>query len=422
MNPRSPVGDVAHVLDLARSRGAWAPNTRSAIFHDLDRIEHRVDELNQAFPPSALHTIAIKANPLVELLKVTVRAGCGLEAASWEEVQLALAAGCRPDRIVFDSPAKTSTELEQALELGVWLNVDNVDELGRLEALGAPRNAKIGLRVNPQVGLGKIAFTSTVGRHSRFGVPLEQAPSLKRRYPFITGLHVHTGSQGCGLELLAAAAQRVAAVAEELRMEWLDIGGGVPVRYTQEDPEPPTLDAWSSSLSGMPGWGTRPLITELGRAVHAGCGWALTRIEAVKSIDGAPMIVVHLGADFLLRRVYRATEWNHEMWILDPEGHPKQGSEMPTTIAGPLCFSGDLIARDRLLPEAKVGDLLLIRDCGAYTLSMWSRHCSRGLPPSWGYRTSRASRSGDTLVPLHHGESPTDVVEFWSLDGRKPSG
>lgn len=400
---RSPIEDVPRVL----AQGVLDDDARAVLVHDLDRLEARIAELQAAFPADALHAVAIKANPLVELLRIVVDAGGGLEAASWEEVSLALAAGCRPERIVFDSPAKTDAELRRALELGVWLNADHDEELARLAALGAPGRARVGLRVNPQVGDGAIAFTSTVGRTSKFGVPLERAEELVSRFPFVSGLHVHTGSQGCGLDLLAAAAHATAGVADQLDLEWIDVGGGIPVRYTDRDPEPPSFAAWADALRPMPGWGTRRIVTELGRSLHAGTGWALSRIEAVKEVAGTPTLVVHVGADLLMRRVYRPGEWDHEFVVLAPDGTPRSGAPTPTQVAGPLCFAGDLIARERMLAPARRGDLLLIRDTGAYTLSMWSRHCNRGLPASWGYRSD-----GATL--LHPGETPADVVGFWS--------
>lgn len=412
MPARCPVSDVSRVLELARRTGAWTVSTRAALFHDLDRIEGRLDDLAQAFPQETLHAIAIKANPLIELLKLAVDRGHGLEAATWEEVECARAAGCPPDRIVYDSPAKTEAELRAALQLGVWLNADSEGELERLHALGASRAHRIGLRVNPQLGEGRIAATSTIGRASHFGVPLDHAPALAAAYPFISGLHVHTGSQGVGLALLQQAAQAVGEVAESLDLDWVDVGGGVPVRYTDQDPEPPTFAQWGESLQTMPGWGTRRLITEVGRSIHAGSGWALTRIETVKDTDGQPTLVGHLGADLLLRRVYRPEDWSHSFVLLDADGQPRTGDLRPTRIAGPLCFSGDLLARDCPLPAARPGDLLLIRDTGAYTLSMWSRHCSRGLPASWGYRRTE-------MTCLHRGEKASDVAEFWSL---KPPG
>ncbi|MEO0602757.1 MAG: diaminopimelate decarboxylase [Myxococcota bacterium] len=412
MNPRVPVDAVADVIARARTSGAWTETSRAVLFHDLDRLEARVDELVASFPDQTLHAVAIKANPLVELLRVVVERGAGLEAASFEEVTLALAAGCAPDRIVYDSPAKTVGELDRALDLGLWINADSRAELLRLAELGAPRAARVGLRVNPGVGSGVIAATSTVGRASRFGVPLDEAAALVREFPFVTGLHVHTGSQGCDLDLLTAAARATAEVAEALDVAWLDIGGGVPVRYTDDDPEPPTLGAWAEALSTMPGWSHRRLVTEVGRSVHAGPGFAVSRIEAVKPVDGVPTLVVHLGADLLLRRAYRPQDWNHELVVLDAQGRPKTGERQPTHVVGPLCFSGDRLADLRPLPPAEPGDLLLVRDTGAYTLAMWSRHCSRGMPPSWGFRTS-------DLRLLHPGEQPEDVARFWSVSSSR---
>jgi diaminopimelate decarboxylase len=371
----------------------------------------RIESLQNAFPADALHAVAIKANPLIEVLRAIVATGAGLEAASWEEVQCAVAAGCPADRIVFDSPAKTVDELRQALDLGVWINADNEQELELLEQLGAPGNGKVGLRVNPQIGEGSIAMTSTVGRQSKFGVPLNQAPELLRRFEFITGLHVHTGSQGVGLALLKQAALAVVEVVVEHGLQWIDIGGGIPVRYRNDAPMPPAFAAWADAVAAIPDH--IKVLTEVGRSVHAPTGWAISEVVCTKQVDGRETVVIHVGADLLLRRVYRAEQWDHEFVLLNPDGTVKQGVLRPTQIAGPLCFSGDLLTHDRPLPAAEPGDLVLIRDTGAYTLSMWSRHCSRGLPPSIGY-------GADGARLLHAGEQPEDVVQFWSLQ-RTPS-
>lgn len=402
---RATLADVARGLAAARSAGWWPK--KALMFHDLEALESRLAALIAAFPNETVHGIAIKANPLIELLRVVVDAGGGLEAASWEEVQCALAAGCPPDRLVFDSPAKTDEELSEALRLGLWLNADNEGELERLATLGAPSSARIGLRVNPAIGAGSIGHTSTVSRDSKFGELIERAPDLVKRFPFITGLHVHTGSQGVGLALLEAAARATGEVVEALDLDWIDVGGGLPVRYTNADPEPPSVKAWADALAKLPFWGRRTIVTELGRALHAGTGWAVSRIEAVKVIDGTPLYVIHLGADLLLRPVYRPEAWSHELFVLRPDGTPREGSQK-AHVGGPLCFAGDIIARDRDLPPAEPGDLLVIRDTGAYTLSMWSRHCSRGLPPVVGLRDQK-------IIPLFAGERPADVVRAWSL-------
>ncbi|MFK7929511.1 MAG: diaminopimelate decarboxylase [Myxococcota bacterium] len=405
MNQRIQVHELAPWVHELNRLGALE---RAVMVHDIQRMTDRVATLQEAFPADTLHAIAIKANPLVQVLRRLVQTGVGLEAASWEEVDLARAAGCPGERIVFDGPAKTDDELAAALELGGVINVDHGGELERLKAMGAPKNARIGLRVNPQIGAGSIGFTSTVSRKSKFGVPLSEAAKWVQAYPFITGLHVHTGSQGCGLDLLCAAAEVTGQAVIDLGLDWLDVGGGIPVRYTDRDPEPPSVQAWADGLAQGAAWGRVPLVTEVGRHIHAGAGVTLSRIEAVKDVDGQRMLVVHVGADLLLRRVYRPDDWDHDIVVLAPDGTLKSGAPEPTTIGGPLCFAGDILARDRSLAPAERGDLLLIRDTGAYTLSMWSRHCSRGKPAVYG-----AENGGLSL--LYRGESPSDVVRSWSL-------
>lgn len=394
---------------------------RAVMVHDLDRMEARVQALRDAFPSNALHGIAVKANPLVSVLEALVAAGAGLECASIEEVELCLAAGCPPEKIIFDSPAKTRDEIAFALEKGLHLNLDNFDELQRVATL-APSGPRghVGIRVNPQVGRGSISMTSVAGRLSKFGVPLKTRRRALieafERYSWLDGLHVHVGSQGCTLDQLIDAAKVVWAFRVEAMtrrtapITQLDIGGGLPVAYTHAD-RPPELSTYVARLrEAIPGAFEKDvrLLTEFGRSVHAGCGWSISRVEYVKREEGQTMAVIHLGADALMRRVYRPDDWDHELMVLDPRGGLKPpGASAPVTVVGPLCFGGDIIARDRMLPPVEEGDLIIIRDTGAYTLSMWSRHCSRGLPKVIGWRD-------DARSLLKRRETPADVVSFWS--------
>jgi diaminopimelate decarboxylase len=420
---RLDLDSLVRVYREARSRGMDVEP--AVLFHDMDRVRARIERLKAAYPQGTLHTVAIKANPLVEVLRAAVACGAGLEAASLEEVHLALAAGCPPDRLVYDSPAKTRAEIAEALRRGVRLNADNLDELERIAALRrlGDSASRIGLRVNPQVGMGDIALTSVAGRRSKFGVPIEQEGAIHAafaRYPWLTGLHVHVGSQGCALEQMVEGVRRVEALRREIQggpgggaIDTMDIGGGLPVAYRATD-RPTSLEAYAAALRReVPTLfepGTR-LITELGRWIHAGSGWAVSRVEYVKEADGERTAVLHLGADFLLRRAYLPQDWHHDFAVLDAEGTPKGGAQLPSMLAGPLCFGGDVLARDLPLPAMSPGDLVVIRDTGAYTLSMWSRHCSRGIPAVLGVDR------GEILV-LRERERPEDVVAFWSRTRR----
>lgn len=393
----------------------------AVLVHDLELMEARALALRARFPANALHAAAIKANPVLEILRPLVAVGLGLEAASWEEVELARAAGCPPARIVFDSPAKTRSELRRALALGVRLNLDNESELARVAQLHPPADAEVGLRLNPAVGAGAIASTSVAARGSRFGLPWPASPDalvpLFQRHPWLQGLHVHVGSQGCPLPLLVQAARLVAELRHELharlgrpQIRWIDLGGGLPTDYGLGVPVPSLGDYVSALRRDVPAL-FEPhvqLVTELGRALQAGCGFAVSRVEYVKEADGRRLATVHVGADLLLRTAYAPADWPHELLVLDPHGRPRDGERRPWTILGPLCFAGDVIARDRLLPPIAEGDLVVVRDTGGYTLGMWSRHCSRGIPEVVGLRGEPPR-----LQTLRPRETAQDVVRFW---------
>jgi diaminopimelate decarboxylase len=420
-NHRICLDEVARIAGLAAD-AELLDEARAAIFHHLGLMRARISALQAAFPASTVHAVAVKANPVVAILREVVQAGAGLEAASIEEVQLALAAGCPAERVVFDSPAKTCAEIELALRLGVHLNIDNFDELDRIDAAPGRHEStsRIGLRINPLVGGGAIAQTSVADTESKFGVPLEiNRPRIIAAFAdhvWLRGLHLHVGSQGCSLELLVEAARRASTLRQQIAAEtgnavsFVDIGGGLSTVYRTGQPASVPAEYRARLEMAVPELfrDDVQLLTEFGRAIHANCGFAIARVEYIKPAQR--LAVIHLGADFLLRPVYRPQDWNHEFFVLDNRLAPKIGREAPVTIAGPLCFAGDILAREVLLPPVESGDWVVIRDVGAYTLSMWSRHCSRGIPAVLGY--DRQQRR--PLRTLRRAETPDDVVRFWS--------
>lgn len=406
----------------ADQSGYLNPPHRSVIVHDLNRLWARLSALTAAFPPTTLHAIAIKANPVVEILRVCVESGAGLEAASIEEVYLAISAGCPAEKIIFDSPAKTPDEIGECLDRGIHLNADNFAELSRIETVIEARSSTstIGIRVNPEVSGGTISQTSVGSVGSKFGVSIsrdrQQIIAAFAKCKWLICLHIHVGSQGCGLDLLCDAVVRIQELRREIESETgrtisiVDIGGGLPAAYLEQD-QPPTPEQYARVLERrVPDLmnGDVRLMTEFGRSIHAGCGIAFSRVEYVREItNDHNMAVIHLGADFLLRPVYRSEDWKHEFLLFDKNGKQKTGSTEKVTIAGPLCFAGDILARELAMPRPEPGDWVAIGDCGAYTLSMWSRHCSRGIPAVLGYAANGAQL-------LRNAESPSDVARFWS--------
>ncbi len=421
---RPSAADLAAAFRRALGSGALG-GVPAVVFHDLGQLRARVRTLQRLFPEGTLHAVAIKANPLIEVLREVVTLGAGLEAASMEEVHCALAAGCPPGRIVYNSPAKRTEDLADALRLGLLINADTVEELARIDALRASAETAgtVSLRVNPLVGEGTIAITSVAHRSSKFGVPLDRAPAIAdafRRYPWLSGLHLHVGSQGCETAMLAQAARlilelrtRIHETLGRAQVTTVNIGGGLPWAY-RADAAPPSPERYAELLRHEAGAlfaDGLALVTEFGRSVQAGCGWAASRVEYVKDDRAEPMAVIHLGADFLMRTAYHPEDWPHRLSVLTPEGEVKTGEPRPQTVAGPLCFSGDVIARSRPLPPIEPGDWLVIHDAGAYTLGMWSRHCSRGLPLVLGYDERAAA---DGFKTLRRRETPEDVAAFWS--------
>ncbi|MFJ8287563.1 diaminopimelate decarboxylase [Streptomyces griseoluteus] len=349
-----------------------------------------------------LHAFAVKAAPLVPVLSLLHAAGLGAEAASPGELALARAAGVPASRTVLDSPAKTPGELREALALGVAVNADNPQELARIDALVAagPTRSPLGIRVNPQVGGGTIGATSTATPTSKFGVALLDEGAREwvvRAYlerPWLTRLHAHTGSQGIPLPLMARGVAEAYALAEEVneragrrRIDTLDIGGGLPVDFTAEATTPTYADYARLLAAEVPGLfdGRYGLVTEFGRSLLAKHGTVLARVEYAKSAGGRRIAVTHAGVQVAARTVYAPAQWPLRVAAYDAEGRPKSGPEVVQDVAGPACFSGDLLAEGRSLPALEQGDLAAVLDTGAYYFAHHYSYNSLARPGVYGF-------------------------------------
>lgn len=393
------------------------------LVYDLDLYLERLEYLRGVFSKDTIHTLAIKSCPLVSILKEAVRCGFGLEAASLEEVYLALSADCPADKIVFDSPAKTKSELTFALQNGVRINVDNFDELRYLSEIRlADCKSNIGIRVNPEVGEGSISMTAVAGDNSKFGISIisnrTEIVDAFRKYSWLDGLHVHIGSQGCDLDQLVSAAKNVNRLKDEIndalmtrRINWIDIGGGLPADYGFNKKAIEVTKYAERLKKVVPGLFEQTILTEFGRSILANCAWAVSRIQYIKKSRLIQTCVIHFGADFLMRPVYAADEWKHKYIVLDSLGRKSTARKTRLSIAGPLCFAGDYLQKNNLYPGPEAEGFIAVKDVGAYTLSMWSRHCNRRLPKVLGYK--KCGNKFD-FTTLYRGESMEDVVKFWS--------
>ena len=438
---------IENILKGALKQDYLRKEDTALIFYDLDLLRSRINELQHVFPASALHALAIKANPLVRILEFSCGLGMGVEAASIGEVHLALKSGYPPENIVFDSPVKTNTELEFALDQGIHINVDNFSELERISRIRSFMNAKgsIGIRINPQVGTGSILESSVAGEYSKFGLPINTRKKelLKAfaSYPWLNGVHLHVGSQGCPIELLIKGigvlydfVLEVNEIRRNLKIppvNIVDIGGGLPVSYHHDRTPPSMIEYVGAIRQRAPELFTHSpafkLITEFGRWIYTNAGWTVSRVEYVKHDSGINTAMIHVGADLFVRECLNPSDWQHEYSVYDKNGNskisdtrlaifdkkgtkPDRGSRIADlklyNLAGPLCFSGDILAKDVLLPELEEGDYIAIHDSGSYTFSMWSRYNSRQTPRILGYH-------GKQFEILKERESPEDTTRFW---------
>ncbi|MCX5210023.1 diaminopimelate decarboxylase [Kitasatospora sp. NBC_00240] len=389
MSSSQAAGRRERILRAAVREGLLDPeHALLAGFVDLDGVAASVAALRRAFPDGVevLHAFAAKANCLVPVLERLRRLGMGCEVAGPGELAQALAAGFDPGRIVLDSPAKTRGELRRALDLGIAVNADSFQELDRIDGILAGRrsSSRLGVRVNPQVGGGSIAGTSTATATSKFGVPLADdgsAERLLRAYrdrPWLTWVHVHVGSQGCPPELVAEGIARAVEFAEEVdrrlgrrQVTGIDIGGGLPVDFGSDDTAP-GFDAYVALLRArVPALfgGRYRLVTEFGRSLLAKNGFTAAYVEYTKTAGGRRIAITHAGVQVAARTVFLPEAWPLRISAHDGTGAAKGGPPVPQDVAGPCCFAGDLVARARPMPLLEPGDLVALLDTGAYYAS-----------------------------------------------------
>ncbi|WP_369778618.1 diaminopimelate decarboxylase [Streptomyces sp. R33] len=398
---------------------------------DVTGIRSSADALTSAFASAlapgtpVLHAFAVKACPLVPVLRLLADCGLGCEVASPGELVLARAAGVGPERTVLDSPAKTVAELREALALGIAVNADNRQELERLDALvaEAPTTAPLGIRINPQTGAGTIDALSTATATSKFGIALRDPGArewLVRAFldrPWLTRLHAHSGSQGVPLPLIAEGVRALHSLAEEInaaagrrQVDTLDIGGGLPVNFAS-DVESPTYAQYVAALrEAVPALfsGRYGLVTEFGRSLLAKHGLVLSRVEYTKTTGGRPIALTHAGVQLATRTVYAPAAWPLRILPYDAKGTPKTGPPVAQDIAGPACFASDLLATARELPELAPGDLIAVPDTGAYFFTAHYGYNSLPRPAVHGYTTTRSGAVHFT--PARPAQSAASIV------------
>ena len=324
---------------------------------------------------------AVKANPNLALLNLLARLGSGFDIVSGGELARVIAAGGDPGKIVFSGVGKTIAEMHRGLELGIHcFNVESTSELDHLDAVAgqAGKRAPVSIRVNPEVDPGTHPYISTGLKETKFGVALDDALALYRRAAGLAnvevrGIDMHIGSQIEGLDPhLEAAAKMLALVdrlsAEGIRLEHIDFGGGIGIRYRDEE----TVDPNQYALAVRRLLGSRPLklLFEPGRFLVGNAGVLLTRVSYLKPGPSRNFAIVDAAMNDLLRpALYDA--WHEVRPVV-----PRTLAEQLWQVVGPVCESADFLARDRMLALVE-GDLLAILSAGAYAMAMSSNYNSR---------------------------------------------
>ncbi|MCX6108739.1 MAG: diaminopimelate decarboxylase [Proteobacteria bacterium] len=334
-----------------------------------------------------LPCFAVKAMSNLTLLRHIFGAGFGADLVSGGELQRSLLAGARPDQIVFSGVGKQSEEIDQALAAGILMfNVESPYELDLIATLAGQRGlrAAISLRVNPNIDAKTNAKIATGLYSTKFGLPEAALPPLLDRIGRdprleLVGIGCHIGSQIVDIQPLRDAARQMVQLAGHLhqqghKLRYLDLGGGLGIRYDQE--VPPSFSDYADALIKEVRPSGLHLIIEPGRALVGNTAILLTKVLGVKTTPERHFVIVDAAMNDLIRPTLYGSY--HEIC---PVVASERGEEVLCDFVGPICETGDFLAKERRMQLPAGGDLMFLRSCGAYGASMASQYNSRPRAP-----------------------------------------
>ncbi len=329
---------------------------------------------------------AAKANSNLSVLKILETEGSYLDAVSPGEVSIALKAGFPPERILFTGTSVRNDELKFLVNSNVTVNVDSLSQLDRLLNMAVP--SLLSVRANPEIGAGHHNHVITAGKHSKFGVWEEDAlkayETAKKAGVERFGIHMHVGSGVLDVEPFVLALEKLLSIAKRVRdqvgveFEFIDMGGGLGVPYKPEDKEL-DLTLFSDTVLALfkrrideYGLGKPFFCVEPGRYLVCDAGVLLTAVNTVKTTPFKKFVGVDAGFNTLIRPTMYGSY--HPVLVANKLGSPE---EETYDVVGPICESGDALARDRRLPKIEEGDLLAVLNAGAYGFAMSSQYNAR---------------------------------------------
>jgi len=355
---------------------------------------------------------AVKANSNLGVLNLLARLGAGFDIVSRGELERVLAAGGEPGKIVFSGVGKTRDDMRRALQIGVHcFNVESTDELERLQQVAAELGVKapVSLRVNPDVDAGTHPYISTGLKENKFGIAIADAEAVYARAAslpnlLVRGVDCHIGSQLTTLPPFLDALERLLGLIDRLaargiRIHHLDLGGGVGVRYRDETP-PPIADYIAAVRERIQGR-QLALMFEPGRSIVANAGVLLTRVEYLKHTEHKDFAIVDAAMNDLIRPAL------YQAWMDVLAVQPRHSATRDYDIVGPICETGDFLAKSRPLALAE-GDLLAVSSAGAYGFVMSSNYNTRG-------RAAEVLVDGEAAVEVRRRECVTELFASESL-------
>ncbi|MGV8997411.1 MAG: diaminopimelate decarboxylase [Parvibaculaceae bacterium] len=332
---------------------------------------------------------SVKANSNLAVIATLAAEGAGADVVSEGELRRAMAAGIAPKQIVFSGVGKTAQEMSYALDVGIdQFNVESEPELELLAELAAAKGvvAKIAIRVNPDVDAKTHEKIATGKAENKFGISWKRAPAVYARaaeLPSIAaiGIDVHIGSQLTSLEPFEAAFKRVAGMIEDLRanghkISHIDLGGGLGIPYRGDNDIPPHPDEYAALVKRTMGHLGCDLTFEPGRLIVGNAGVLVSRVIYVKEGDDRTFLIIDAAMNDLIRpTLYDAF---HDVKAVT---EPADQTRLTYDIVGPVCETGDFMAKGRALPALKAGDLVAIMSAGAYGAVQASSYNTRPLVP-----------------------------------------
>jgi diaminopimelate decarboxylase len=356
---------------------------------------------------------AVKANSTLAVLSLLARAGCGFDIVSGGELFRVLQAGGDPARVVFSGVGKTAAEIEMALRAGIRnFNCESEAELAEIDVVAEKLEitARFSLRVNPDVDASTHPYISTGLRDHKFGIDIGDAPAVyhrakKFRHIRASGVDCHIGSQIVDYSSILEAAAKVLDLIRALRadghdIDHIDLGGGLGINY-QETDKAPSIRDFVCALRTLLGSERLTVVVEPGRSIVGPAGVLLTRVLYRKKTPSKEFVVVDAAMNDLIRpALYRA---HHDIL---PLNHAPSGA-IVADVVGPVCETGDFLARDREMADVQPGEYLAVASAGAYGFVQASNYNSRPRAPEVLVEGSewRVVRERETYEDLIKGET-----------------